>query len=65
MNRISLPKVILTVGGLAMVVYHAVASQYLYFSQWEHQTIHFAFLFLMVFMSYAIRAKSRLAAAGL
>lgn len=42
-----------------------VASQYLYFSQWEHQTIHFAFLFLMVFMSYAIKAKSRLAAVGL
>ena len=65
MNKISPPKAILTVGGLGMVAYHAVASQYLYFSQWEHQTIHFAFLFLMVFMSYAIKAKSRLAAAGL
>lgn len=65
MKNVSLPKAVLTVGGLAMVVYHAVASQYLYFSQWEHQTIHFAFLFLMVFMSYAIKAKSRLAAVGL
>ena len=58
MKNVSLPKAVLTVGGLAMVVYHAVASQYLYFSQWEHQTIHFAFLFLMVFMSYAIKAKA-------
>ena len=58
MKEFSLPKTILTVGGLAMVVYHCVASQYLWFSQWEHQTIHYAFLFLMVFMSYAVKAKS-------
>ena len=34
MNKISPPKAILSVGGLGMVAYHAVASQYLYFSQW-------------------------------
>lgn len=65
MQSVSLPKAILTVGGLAMVAYHAVASQYLYFSQWEHQTIHFAFLFLMVFMSFIVKAKNRAARAGL
>lgn len=58
MKNISLPKAILTAGGLAMVAYHCIASQYLWFSQWEHQTIHYAFLFLMVFMSYAVKAKS-------
>lgn len=65
MKSISLSKAILTAGGLAMVAYHAVASQYLYFSQWEHQTIHFAFLFLMVFMSCIVKAKSGPARAGL
>lgn len=58
MKNISLPRAILTAGGLAMVAYHCIASQYLWFSQWEHQTIHYAFLFLMVFMSYAIKAKT-------
>ena len=42
-----------------MVLYHAVASQYLYFSQWEHQTIHFSFLFLLIFMSYARKTSSK------
>lgn len=65
MKDFSLPKAILIVGGLGMVAYHALASQYLYFSQWEHQTIHFAFLFLMVFMSYAIKTKNRYAAVAL
>lgn len=51
---------ILTIGGLAMVLYHAVASQYLYFGQWEHQTIHFSFLFLLIFSSYAIKANNPL-----
>ena len=46
-------------GALAMVLYHAVASQYLYFSQWEHQTIHFSFLFLLIFMSYARKTSSK------
>lgn len=51
---------ILTIAGLAMVAYHAVASQYLYFGQWEHQTIHFSFLFLLIFTSYAAKAKNPL-----
>jgi len=42
-----------------MVVYHAVASQYLYFGQWEHQTIHLAFLFLLVFLSFAVKTESK------
>ncbi len=46
-------------GALAMVAYHAVASQYLFFSQWEHQTIHFAFLFLLVFLSAARKSGRR------
>lgn len=58
MKNISLPRAILTAGGLAMVAYHCIASQYLWFSQWEHQTIHYAFLFLMVFMSYAVKART-------
>ena len=48
---------LLTLGALGMVLYHAVASQYLFFGQWEHQTIHFAFLFLLIFLSYAGKAK--------
>ena len=55
----SLLKISLTVLSLLMVLYHAVASQYLYFGQWEHQTIHLAFLFLLVFLSYAAKAKSK------
>lgn len=51
---------ILTISGLAMVFYHAVASQYLYFGQWEHQTIHFSFLFLLIFTSYAAKSTSPL-----
>lgn len=46
-------------GALAMVLYHAIASQYLYFSQWEHQTIHFSFLFLLIFMSYARKTSNK------
>ena len=42
-----------------MVLYHAIASQYLYFSQWEHQTIHFSFLFLLIFMSYARKTSNK------
>lgn len=62
MTNFSPAKALFTLGGLAMVLYHCVASQYLWFSQWEHQTIHYAFLFFMVYMSYAIKAKSRLVA---
>lgn len=57
-SRISLSKLLLTIGALSMVAYHAVASQYLFFGQWEHQTIHFAFLFFLIFVSYARKAKS-------
>ncbi len=58
LKGLSLPQCVLTIGSLAMVAYHAVASQYLYFGQWEHQTIHFSFLFLLIFLSYAVRAKN-------
>ncbi len=58
-SRISLSKLLLTIGALGMVAYHAVASQYLFFGQWEHQPIHFAFLLFLIFVSYARKAKSR------
>ena len=54
----SLPQWLLCVSGLAMVFYHALASQYLYFGQWEHQTIHYSFLLLLIFLSYAVKAKT-------
>ncbi|MCK9240470.1 TRAP transporter large permease subunit, partial [Desulfocurvus sp.] len=57
-SRTSLSRLLLTIGALGMVAYHAVASQYLFFGQWEHQTIHFAFLFFLIFVSYARKAKS-------
>ena len=55
----SLAKSALPILSVLMVVYHAVASQYLYFGQWEHQTIHLAFLYLLVFLSFAVKAQSK------
>jgi TRAP transporter 4TM/12TM fusion protein len=54
----SLAKSALAVLSILMVAYHAIASQYLYFGQWEHQTIHLAFLYLLVFLSFAVKAQS-------
>lgn len=50
----------LAVLSILMVVYHAVASQYLYFGQWEHQTIHLLLIFLLCFLSFAAKASSGL-----
>ncbi|MCL2123012.1 MAG: C4-dicarboxylate ABC transporter, partial [Desulfovibrionaceae bacterium] len=55
----SLAKSALGILSVLMVIYHAVASQYLYFGQWEHQTIHLAFLYLLVFLSFAVKAHSK------
>ncbi len=44
-----------------MVAYHAIASQYLFFGQWEHQTIHLLFIFLLCFLSFAEKSTSTLA----
>ena len=49
----------LAILAILMVLYHAIASQYLFFGQWEHQTIHLAFLFLLVFLSFAAKAQSK------
>lgn len=57
----ALVKCVLAVCSLSMVAYHAIASQYLYFGQWEHQTIHLAFIFLVTFLSFAVKPQSRLA----
>lgn len=40
-----------------MVLYHLVASQYLYFGQWEHQTIHLLFLFFLTFLSFVPKTQ--------
>jgi len=55
----NLAKSALAVLSILMVLYHAVASQYLFFGQWEHQTIHLAFLFLLVFLSVAAKTNSK------
>ncbi len=41
-----------------MILYHVVASQYLIFGQWEHQTIHLAFILLLSFLGVALKSNS-------
>jgi TRAP transporter 4TM/12TM fusion protein len=40
-----------------MILYHLVASQYLIFSQWEHQTIHLCFLLLLSFLGVLLKTQ--------
>lgn len=40
-----------------MILYHLVASQYLVFGQWEHQTIHLCFLLLLSFLGVLLKTK--------
>lgn len=46
--------VVLSVG---MIIYHIVSSQYLVFGQWEHQTIHLTFLFLLSFLGVLLKTE--------
>lgn len=41
----------------SMILYHVVASQYLVFSQWEHQTIHLCFLLLLSFLGILLKSE--------
>lgn len=48
---------VLTIAALLMVAYQAVASQHLFFGQWEHQTIHLFFIYLLTFLSLSAQTK--------
>lgn len=48
----------LFVVGLAAVAYHMLATQYLFFGVYEHQTIHLAFVLGLIFLS-AMRSAVR------
>lgn len=53
-------KAILTFAAVLMVVYQAIASQHLYFGQWEHQTIHLLFIFILTFLSIIFKTQNKL-----
>lgn len=55
----------LTILAALMILYHIAASQYLVFSQWEHQTIHLGFLFLLSFLGILVKTRNVPARVGL
>lgn len=52
---------ILSTCAIGMAIYHAISSQYLYFGQWEHQTVHLAFIFTLTFLSYMVKPQALMA----
>ncbi len=48
----------LVILGLAMFAYHMISTQYLFFGTYEHQAIHLAFVFGLLFLDYARRKAS-------
>jgi len=56
MQRIG--QLLLMILSVAMILYHIVSSQYLVFGQWEHQTIHLCFLFLLSFLGILLKTRS-------
>ena len=52
-----LGQLLLVVLSIGMIIYHIVSSQYLVFGQWEHQTIHLTFLFLLSFLGVLLKTE--------
>lgn len=58
-GRVRWSDTVLLIGGLAMLLYHMVATQYLMFGEYEHQNIHLAFTLGLLFIDGARRAATR------
>lgn len=50
---------VLLILGLGMLLYHMVSTQYLMFGEYEHQNIHLAFAFGLLFVDRIRRASTR------
>jgi TRAP transporter 4TM/12TM fusion protein len=44
--------------GLAMVLYHMAATQYMFFGSYEHQNVHLGFALVLIFLRSVIRAQN-------
>lgn len=52
-----LDNLLIGIGGL-MVLYHMVSSQYLVAGAYEHQAIHLAFIFMVIFINKMLKTES-------
>ena len=44
--------------GVAMVLYHMAATQYMFFGSYEHQNVHLGFALVLIFLRSVIQARN-------